>query len=605
MAKDSADPTDADAVETDKGNEDWDRVRDVFCVRPWLMLGVLPSGLTRFCCETPRLIRNNGKVVSIHNDELEEIWNGQGMRDVRKRMLAGEAVEECRVCYDSEAATGSSVRLNINREFDKGTLNRTGKTAAAFASALSRENTGLADSPVDVDLQLGNTCNLKCRMCSGNYSSLIEKDPVQSKWRPPLYTTYREGAPEWKLLPNHSDQAGYFNVVHLETDKAGPYREVMPGARIDFENKRRFSALSLECDGVDDRGSWMLDIIAGNRTVLRKKIRNGGMLISVPEEYPGDALSIRFRFEKGLFKPKIESAIVLRVRDLTLKFADHGEGQTQSRRHERFWARPSVFSPQKLIDFAPNISRLQLMGGEPLLIKESLKILEDLAASDKAKNLPLVIVTNGTIWNEKIEQTLAPFPQVYFNISIDGTGPAAGYVRGESDWDEVSPNLQKMAKLSNSVIRLGPTWQVYNFFEILNIFKFARSNGYLLRWTRLFQPAYLAVDILPPAIKRAFYDECSAYSQSLERRIDNYHDRNFFEQLDRLVITAKNLCDKPQKQAMIEKFMTYTNDLDRSRGQNFQTALPVLADHFDRAGLKWSDKGWHYSPEEIQVEKAS
>jgi MoaA/NifB/PqqE/SkfB family radical SAM enzyme len=41
-----------------------------------------------------------------------------------------------------------------------------------------------AESPASFDLRMGNLCNLKCRMCTAAFSSQIEKDPVQSRWRP-------------------------------------------------------------------------------------------------------------------------------------------------------------------------------------------------------------------------------------------------------------------------------------------------------------------------------------------------------------------------------------------------------------------------------------
>ena len=40
----------------------------------------------------------------------------------------------------------------------------------------------MAKLPVLIEIETGNLCNLKCRMCNGNTSSLIAKDAVHQKW---------------------------------------------------------------------------------------------------------------------------------------------------------------------------------------------------------------------------------------------------------------------------------------------------------------------------------------------------------------------------------------------------------------------------------------
>ena len=38
--------------------------------------------------------------------------------------------------------------------------------------------------PDHLHLEIGNVCNLKCRMCYSRYSSKIEQDPIHGKWAP-------------------------------------------------------------------------------------------------------------------------------------------------------------------------------------------------------------------------------------------------------------------------------------------------------------------------------------------------------------------------------------------------------------------------------------
>jgi MoaA/NifB/PqqE/SkfB family radical SAM enzyme len=53
--------------------------------------------------------------------------------------------------------------------------------------AARQSNWKLADRPIFLQLNMGNLCNLACRMCSSQYSSKIENDPVHNKWMPAAY----------------------------------------------------------------------------------------------------------------------------------------------------------------------------------------------------------------------------------------------------------------------------------------------------------------------------------------------------------------------------------------------------------------------------------
>jgi MoaA/NifB/PqqE/SkfB family radical SAM enzyme len=67
--------------------------------------------------------------------------------------------------------------------------------------------------------------------------------------------------------------------------------------------------------------------------------------------------------------------------------------------------------------YLPRIQSAQFLGGEPFLIQEHFRVWERMAAV--ARPIWVGIVTNGTIWNERVERVLASLP-VSIAMSIDG-----------------------------------------------------------------------------------------------------------------------------------------------------------------------------------------
>jgi hypothetical protein len=107
-----------------------------------------------------------GKYIPI---TLEEHWNGDHMRSVRKRMLAGETLPECEVCNNKLLNT-DVYRSYFNNLFGH-----------KYLQVLeSTDETGYTTmQPVSWDYRFSNLCNFKCRMCGDMLSSSWESEQRQ------------------------------------------------------------------------------------------------------------------------------------------------------------------------------------------------------------------------------------------------------------------------------------------------------------------------------------------------------------------------------------------------------------------------------------------
>lgn len=134
-----------------------------FCVMPWLHLHAWPAGEAYLCC-IGGTGRKENEVGDLSTQTIAEIINGDRMKTIRKKMLAGEKISNCQNCYDAEEVKGYSWREGFNTQF-----------ADQIDSII--KNTA-EDGTIDpqlqyVDFRFSNLCNLECRTCGGELSSSI------------------------------------------------------------------------------------------------------------------------------------------------------------------------------------------------------------------------------------------------------------------------------------------------------------------------------------------------------------------------------------------------------------------------------------------------
>ena len=143
------------------------KISKTFCSLPWMSLSTNPSGTLRVCCASlsdENLIRgSDNKPFQIYDSDLKSVWHSEFYQKLRKQFLNGEKPKICQFCFEKEKAGIKSVRMAYNSLYKKENFNRTKITPPLKQIKY-------------LDIRIGNTCNLKCRMCSPYSSSLWVKD---------------------------------------------------------------------------------------------------------------------------------------------------------------------------------------------------------------------------------------------------------------------------------------------------------------------------------------------------------------------------------------------------------------------------------------------
>jgi hypothetical protein len=101
---------------------------------------------------------------------LDQHWNSDHMRSVRRRMIAGETLPECEVCNNKLLNT-DVYRTYFWHLFGHKYNDAMSATDATGATTMK---------PVSWDYRFSNLCNFKCRMCGDMLSSAWETEQKQN-----------------------------------------------------------------------------------------------------------------------------------------------------------------------------------------------------------------------------------------------------------------------------------------------------------------------------------------------------------------------------------------------------------------------------------------
>lgn len=153
-----------------------------WCPIPWETISVNNNGQYRLCVqanthrESRGVLYHNGQALEATRHNLEDVRNCDTLKDVRKTMLAGIDHPLCERCHKEESL-GANSRRRLECE-------RTSLDEARTAQFTAPDGAiNLREIPlVEMDLRLGNKCNLRCRSCSPGESSGWYKEWKETVW---------------------------------------------------------------------------------------------------------------------------------------------------------------------------------------------------------------------------------------------------------------------------------------------------------------------------------------------------------------------------------------------------------------------------------------
>ena len=161
--------------------------KNIFCNAPWYELQIYWDGSLGFCCQEDHKLYDDelSKHYNVGRMTIAEWFDSQPMRAARVGMLGSRPNSICRRCYHEQEHNGTSRRHKSNQKsviFTKTAFDQSYPQSPAYSKfESSRDNQGTYSGlPIDLHIDLGNYCNLACKMCSPRASSVIAAQQV--KW---------------------------------------------------------------------------------------------------------------------------------------------------------------------------------------------------------------------------------------------------------------------------------------------------------------------------------------------------------------------------------------------------------------------------------------
>jgi hypothetical protein len=244
----------------------------------------------------------------------------------------------------------------------------------------------------------------------------------------------------------------------------------------------------------------------------------------------------------------------------------------------------------------PNLKQVYFAGGEPLMIKEHKKFLEEIIRQGYADKILIRYNSNALLLDDEILELWKCFSKIKFAVSLDATDQRNWYIRYPSEWATIVENLHKLDNTPDNIqvsiataiqllnIKHLPDfarWKIQQNFKKVNLGLVpgdVQMGGGIFNMHLLYIPTFLSIRCLPPEdkveVRRKFADLANWLHENYRQdedywKINPYGWRRWQAVLD--FMDAEDHTDQ------LPAFKEYINNLDEIRGTDFKSIFPELS----------------------------
>lgn len=248
---------------------------------------------------------------------------------------------------------------------------------------------------------------------------------------------------------------------------------------------------------------------------------------------------------------------------------------------------------EQIEDMIDNATIIEIHGGEPTLED---KIWEKLDSIDLS-NKELIMYSNAMKFEQYHVDILNRFKKGRVGFSLDVCDESIEYSRWPAKWNQIEKNvLQNGKQLKQDIeIHLMTTINVYTMFRIKNVLTwmfehFGNDPRFKPNFNVVEKPAYLNPNIVDYNIRQELVKELKSHSAEIWAPLDKETKKDWNLLLDKFTnhMSIRSMYDSIPEASTIMKqfsreeidneirkqFFQFTKILDKSRGQDFYTALP-------------------------------
>lgn len=218
---------------------------------------------------------------------------------------------------------------------------------------------------------------------------------------------------------------------------------------------------------------------------------------------------------------------------------------------------------EKLIKFLETVKGniyLELKGGEPLLMPETKKFIDQLKKLPNLHRITLLLVTNGTVVPNWVEDFAKQIKTLELIISLDGIDTVFNYIRGNNKftYNECYNNIVKFSKMKNIQLGFNVVVQNTNIHQLQKIHTVLSKFTDEINYITLMLPEYYRVNNLK-----------DAYKEKVKKSIDTEK----FGKHEQKIKSIINFMMQNTTNKLYAQFINITKYLDNSRSQRINDII--------------------------------
>ena len=235
------------------------------------------------------------------------------------------------------------------------------------------------------------------------------------------------------------------------------------------------------------------------------------------------------------------------------------------------------FSSMEISDLDPfldDLVHIKFTGGEPLVIKDHYKLIDQLVERGQAKNIILNYSTNCTIKpKESLIESWKKFKTIEIALSFDAKGPSAEYIRYPEKTETIESTLDFFVELEKRMPNLS--LGLRSTISLLNIYDYPETSDWWLQRkddkfynpTHLTHPEFLSATVLKKEQKQLVSEKLlnHDYKTPKAKAIAEY------------MVNFMNSSDDSHR---LKELKNYIKILDERREQSFSKTYPYFQSLF-------------------------
>lgn len=244
----------------------------------------------------------------------------------------------------------------------------------------------------------------------------------------------------------------------------------------------------------------------------------------------------------------------------------------------------------------PNLKQVYFAGGEPLMIKEHKKFLQEIIRQGYANRILIRYNSNALLLDDETIDMWKLFAKVKFAVSLDATDQRNYYIRYPSKWKTIEENLRKLDNTPDNIqVSIATAIQILNIKHLPDFARWKITQNYkkinlglvpggvqmgggIFNMHLLYIPTFLSCRVLPEADKaevRKNFAELATWLYENYRQDEDYWKTNPYGWKRWQAVL--DFMDAENHSDQLPAFKEYIDNLDVIRGTHFKEIFPELS----------------------------